>query len=117
MDPHPTAEDKSVTPATDPSPDAPQSLAGWFRQNGVQLAIVIAIIEFLWDGWRPHSAVLGRVEHLAGYHDISRHPQAHLLPESGRRPKGTGRGARSMAPVPSVTCACKVWRDGRSTSE
>ena len=44
MDPNPTAEGKSVTPATDPAPDAPQSLSGWFRQNGVQLAIVAAII-------------------------------------------------------------------------
>src|SRR6185369_9755149 len=25
---------------------------------GIGLAIVIAVIEFLWDGWRPHSAVL-----------------------------------------------------------
>ena len=26
---------------------------------GIGLAIVIAVIEFLWDGWRPHHAVLG----------------------------------------------------------
>ena len=26
---------------------------------GIGFAIVIAVIEFLWDGWRPHSAVLG----------------------------------------------------------
>src|SRR5262249_34003935 len=31
---------------------------------GIALAIVIAVIEFLWDGWRPYSAVLGRVDHL-----------------------------------------------------
>ena len=47
---------------------------------GIALAIVIAVIEFLWDGWRPHSAVLGRVERVAGYHDISRYPEARLLP-------------------------------------
>lgn len=47
---------------------------------GIVLAIVIAVIEFLWDGWRPHSAVLGRVDRLAGFHDISRHPEARLLP-------------------------------------
>jgi Sulfate permease family len=29
---------------------------------GIGLAIAIAVIEFLWDGWRPHSAVLGRWE-------------------------------------------------------
>ncbi len=41
---------------------------------------MIAVIEFLWDGWRPHSAVLGRVEHLKGYHDITRYPQASRIP-------------------------------------
>jgi len=47
---------------------------------GIALAIVIAVIEFLWDGWRPHSAVLGRVERIKGYHDISRYPEARLIP-------------------------------------
>ena len=47
---------------------------------GIVLAIVIAVIEFLWDGWRPHSAVLGHVEHVKGYHDITRYPNAHLIP-------------------------------------
>src|SRR3954447_6676113 len=47
---------------------------------GIVMAIVIAVIEFLWDGWRPHSAVLGQVDHLKGYHDIGRHPGARLIP-------------------------------------
>jgi high affinity sulfate transporter 1 len=47
---------------------------------GIALAIVMAVIEFLWDGWRPHSAVLGRVEHVKGYHDITRYPEARLVP-------------------------------------
>jgi MFS superfamily sulfate permease-like transporter len=47
---------------------------------GIAVAIVIAVIEFLWDGWRPHSAVLGRVEGVAGYHDITRYPNARLIP-------------------------------------
>jgi high affinity sulfate transporter 1 len=47
---------------------------------GIGLAIVIAIIEFLWDGWRPHSAVLGRVDGIKGYHDITRHPDARVVP-------------------------------------
>ena len=37
---------------------------------------MIAVIEFLWDGWRPHSAVLGRADGVRGYHDITRYPQA-----------------------------------------
>jgi high affinity sulfate transporter 1 len=47
---------------------------------GIGLAIVIAVIEFLWDGWRPHSAVLGRVDGIRGYHDITRYPEARLVP-------------------------------------
>lgn len=48
--------------------------------QGIALAVVIAVIEFLWDGWRPHSAVLGRVDGLKGYHDITRYPQARTIP-------------------------------------
>jgi high affinity sulfate transporter 1 len=47
---------------------------------GIAIALVMAIIEFLWDGWRPHSAVLGRVENLKGYHDVTRYPDARLIP-------------------------------------
>lgn len=47
---------------------------------GIVLAIVIAVIEFLWDGWRPHYAVLGIADGLAGYHDTKRYPNAHLIP-------------------------------------
>jgi MFS superfamily sulfate permease-like transporter len=47
---------------------------------GIGLAILVAVIEFLWDGWRPHSAVLGRVDGLKGYHDIARHPEARVVP-------------------------------------
>jgi high affinity sulfate transporter 1 len=47
---------------------------------GIGLAIVIAVIEFLWDGWRPYSAVLGRAEGVKGYHDITRYPDARLIP-------------------------------------
>ena len=47
---------------------------------GIGLAIVIAVIEFLWDGWRPHSAVLGRAEGDKGYHDITRYPDARQIP-------------------------------------
>ena len=47
---------------------------------GIGLAIIAAVIEFLWDGWRPHSAVLGRVDGVKGYHDISRYPDARLVP-------------------------------------
>jgi high affinity sulfate transporter 1 len=47
---------------------------------GIGFAIVIAVIEFLWDGWRPHYAVLGRAEGVRGYHDVKRYPDARLVP-------------------------------------
>lgn len=48
--------------------------------EGIGLAIVIAVIEFLWDGWRPYSTVLGRAEGVEGYHDITRYPDAQRIP-------------------------------------
>jgi high affinity sulfate transporter 1 len=47
---------------------------------GIGIAVVLAVIEFLWDGWRPHSAVLGRAEGVKGYHDITRYPDARRIP-------------------------------------
>jgi high affinity sulfate transporter 1 len=47
---------------------------------GIGLAVVIAVIEFLWDGWRPHSAILGQPEGVPGYHDIARYPDTRLVP-------------------------------------
>jgi len=48
--------------------------------EGVGLAVVIAVLEFLWDAWRPHSAILGQVVGVRGYHDITRYPNARQLP-------------------------------------
>jgi high affinity sulfate transporter 1 len=47
---------------------------------GIGIAVLIAVIEFLWDGWRPHYAVLGRAEGVRGYHDIKRYPDARRVP-------------------------------------
>jgi high affinity sulfate transporter 1 len=47
---------------------------------GIGIAIAIAVAEFLWDAWRPHSAVLGQVDGLRGYHDIKRYPSARHVP-------------------------------------
>jgi high affinity sulfate transporter 1 len=47
---------------------------------GIAIAIVMAVIEFLWDGWRPHSAIMGRVDRVKGYHDITRYPDARQIP-------------------------------------
>ncbi|WP_205800149.1 SulP family inorganic anion transporter [Microvirga terricola] len=47
---------------------------------GIGLAVGIAVLEFLWDGWRPHSAVLGHAEDVMGFHDIKRYPHARQIP-------------------------------------
>ncbi len=47
---------------------------------GIGIAIALAVIEFLWDGWRPHWAVLGRPAGVDGYHDVTRYPEARRIP-------------------------------------
>jgi high affinity sulfate transporter 1 len=47
---------------------------------GIGMAIVLAVIEFLWDGWRPHWAVLGKPDNVEGYHDLTRYPDARRIP-------------------------------------
>jgi len=47
---------------------------------GIGIAIVVSVIEFLWDGWRPHFAVLGRVDGIRGFHDTKRYPEARRVP-------------------------------------
>jgi MFS superfamily sulfate permease-like transporter len=47
---------------------------------GIGLAVAIAVIAFLWNGWRPYSAVLGRPEGVDGYHDLTRYPDAKQIP-------------------------------------
>lgn len=47
---------------------------------GIGIAIILAVIEFLWDGWRPHWAVLGKPEGVDGYHDLTRYPAAKRIP-------------------------------------
>ena len=47
---------------------------------GIGIAILAAVIEFLWDGWRPHYAVLGRVDGIRGFHDTKRYPDARRVP-------------------------------------
>jgi MFS superfamily sulfate permease-like transporter len=47
---------------------------------GVGVAIALSLLAFIRRAWRPHDAVLGRVDHLKGYHDNERHPEARLIP-------------------------------------
>lgn len=48
--------------------------------SGIGIAIVLALVEFVWDNWRPYHAVLGRVDGIRGYHDVTRYPDARRVP-------------------------------------
>ena len=47
---------------------------------GVGIAIVVSLLNFVRRAWRPHDAVLGRVDGMKGYHDLERHPDARRIP-------------------------------------
>jgi high affinity sulfate transporter 1 len=47
---------------------------------GVGIAIALSLLNFIRRAWRPHGAVLGRVDNLKGYHDTERYPDARHIP-------------------------------------
>jgi high affinity sulfate transporter 1 len=48
--------------------------------QGIFIAVALALLAFIWRAWRPYDAVLGRVDGMKGYHDVSRHPEARRIP-------------------------------------
>ena len=48
--------------------------------EGIVVAIVLSLGDFVRRAWRPYDAVLGRIEGQKGYHDIDRHPEAEQIP-------------------------------------
>jgi high affinity sulfate transporter 1 len=48
--------------------------------QGIFLAVVLTLLIFIWRAWHPYTAVLGRVDGMKGYHDITRHPEGRLIP-------------------------------------
>ena len=47
---------------------------------GIPIAVALSLGEFVRRAWRPHSAILGRIQGRKGYHDIKRHPEAVQIP-------------------------------------
>jgi MFS superfamily sulfate permease-like transporter len=47
---------------------------------GIFLAIGIGVAQFVHRAWLPYDAVLGRVEGMKGYHDVTRHPEGLQVP-------------------------------------
>ena len=48
--------------------------------SGIFIAIALSLLDFVRRAWRPHDAVLGRINARKGYHDITRNPQAKQVP-------------------------------------
>jgi MFS superfamily sulfate permease-like transporter len=48
--------------------------------EGIFLAVGLALLDFIRRAWRPYDAVLGRVDGVKGYHDVSRYPGAKRIP-------------------------------------
>ena len=46
---------------------------------GIFIAVSLSLLAFIWRAWQPYSAVMGYVEALGSYHDISRHPEAKCI--------------------------------------
>ena len=47
--------------------------------EGIGVAVLLSLANFLRKEWRPHSTELGDVEGVPGYHDRSRHPDAEPI--------------------------------------
>jgi high affinity sulfate transporter 1 len=47
---------------------------------GIFLAIGFGLAQFVHRAWLPYDAVLGRVQGLKGYHDVTRHPEGLQVP-------------------------------------
>jgi high affinity sulfate transporter 1 len=48
--------------------------------QGIFIAVGLALLNFVRRAWYPYDAVLGRVDDLKGYHDVSRYPDARRIP-------------------------------------
>jgi high affinity sulfate transporter 1 len=47
--------------------------------EGIGIAIVLSLANFVRKYWRPHSTELGKVAGVPGYHDRERHPEASTI--------------------------------------
>ena len=48
--------------------------------QGIFVAVALALLDFIRRAWRPYDTVLGRVDDLKGYHDVTRYPDARRIP-------------------------------------
>lgn len=48
--------------------------------DGVVIAVVLSLLNFMRKAWKPHTTELVRVDGLKGYHDRARHPEGNRVP-------------------------------------
>jgi high affinity sulfate transporter 1 len=48
--------------------------------EGIFIAVGLALLDFIRRAWYPYDAVLGRVDGVKGYHDVTRYPDAKRIP-------------------------------------
>jgi high affinity sulfate transporter 1 len=48
--------------------------------EGIVIAVVVSIFQIFIRAWQPYSAILGKPRDVPGYHDVSRYPEAELIP-------------------------------------
>jgi high affinity sulfate transporter 1 len=48
--------------------------------EGIVVAVVVSVAEIFVRAWRPHWAILGQPANVAGFHDLSRYPDAETVP-------------------------------------
>jgi high affinity sulfate transporter 1 len=48
--------------------------------EGIFIAVALSLLNFIRRAWRPYDTVLGRVDGLKGYHDVTRYPDARRVP-------------------------------------
>jgi MFS superfamily sulfate permease-like transporter len=44
--------------------------------EGIVIAVVLSLMNFIRRAWRPYDAILGRINGVKGYHDVERHHDA-----------------------------------------
>ena len=87
--------------------------------QGIVVAVLLSLSDFVRRAWRPYDAVLGRVWGRKGYHDIERHPDAVQIPGLVlyRFDAPSSLPMPSSSPTDSrLPCACDVTRRAGSSS-
>ena len=67
---------------------------------GIAIAVGLSILNVFRRAWRPYQTVLGRVDGLAGYHDVRSYPDAEQLPGPGDLPVRRAAVLRQRQDVP-----------------